>query len=322
MGVIKETRSLLAKHKSWSIAIKKRDNYACQKCSSNTSLIAHHINSWKNFPQERFDMNNGVTLCLICHKNLHKTWGKISIRENFLNFINNVVPIKKTKILLVGSICTDQTMVGKTFDRWTLINKFRIGKNYYCKCICECGNIGTPQLSSLKTNKSKNCGCLRNANLTKQIEDNNPTYKHGHAKKGKIIREYKIWADIKTRCLNKNSRVFEYYGGRGIKICDRWLNSFENFLEDMGFAPSLHHSIDRIEVNGNYEPSNCKWATKEEQANNTRSNRFITFNGKRQTYVKWERELGPRKGTVWQRKNSYGCTDEECLAPIVKRGNL
>jgi hypothetical protein len=75
---------------------------------------------------------------------------------------------------------------------------------------------------------------------------------------------------MKTRCYNPNTEYYKHYGGRGIKVCDRWLNSYENFLKDMGPKPSLIYSLDRIDVNGNYEPSNCKWSTPKEQVNNRR----------------------------------------------------
>jgi len=87
------------------------------------------------------------------------------------------------------------------------------------------------------------------------------------------------------------------------------------------FAPSLKHSVDRININEDYEPNNCKWATQEEQSNNTRSNKFITLNGKTQTYSQWERELNLRKGTISQRKIQSGWTDKDCLNSIIKRGD-
>jgi ribosomal protein S27AE len=265
MGVIKETKSLIAQHKSWSIAVKKRDNYICMKCGSDVFLVAHHINSWAKFPLERFSLDNGVTLCKKCHKEFHKVYGKISTKEKFIQFINNILPTIESKKLLTG--------------------------------------------------------CINKEKLTMQTGNKNPTYKHGLTKRGKVIREYKIWADIKTRCFNKNSRVFEHYGGRGISMCERWEKSFEDFLEDMGYAPSTKHSVDRIDVNKNYEPNNCKWATKDEQSNNTRSNKFITLDGKTQTYAQWEKELKLRKGTISQRKIQSDWTDKDCLSPMIKRGD-
>lgn len=91
--------------------------------------------------------------------------------------------------------------------------------------------------------------------------------------------EYNTWMSMKQRCLNPNAPNYDLYGGRGIKICDRWVNSFEDFLSDMGYKPSSKHSIDRIDVNGDYEPSNCKWSTNEEQQNNKRNSVKILING-------------------------------------------
>ena len=109
---------------------------------------------------------------------------------------------------------------------------------------------------------------------------------------------------MKTRCSNPNDKHFDEYGGRGIKVCDRWLNSFENFLADMGEKPSPSHSIDRIKVNGNYEPGNCRWATPEEQARNKRDNRLVTYHNETKCVTEWARELGVWHGVLIKRLNS------------------
>ena len=106
---------------------------------------------------------------------------------------------------------------------------------------------------------------------------------------------------MKERCCDPKNKRFADYGGRGIKVCDRWLNSFENFLADMGLKPSPEHSIERKNTDGDYEPDNCKWATQIEQANNKRTNHLITANGKTQTVRQWERELGCYKRSVSNR---------------------
>ena len=107
----------------------------------------------------------------------------------------------------------------------------------------------------------------------------------------KITDEYRAWQEMKKRCNNPNVKAYKYYGARGIKVCDRWLNSFENFYTDLGPKPSKDHSLDRKDSNGNYEPDNCRWATKIEQMNNTSLNRLVEYNGKTQTFAQWSREL-------------------------------
>ncbi|MFY9952108.1 hypothetical protein [Bradyrhizobium sp.] len=94
--------------------------------------------------------------------------------------------------------------------------------------------------------------------------------RHGDARRGAKTAEWRCWVGIRQRCYDANYRVFKNYGARGIKVCDRWLESYENFLADMGRKPSAAHSIDRIDVNGNYEPANCRWATTSQQNSNQR----------------------------------------------------
>lgn len=101
---------------------------------------------------------------------------------------------------------------------------------------------------------------------------NNPAYKHGHTE-GRFSPEYHSWSSMKTRVLNKNRDNYKHYGGRGITICERWL-VFEFFLADMGYRPSAFHSLDRVDVNGNYEPGNCRWALPDEQASNKRPGKW------------------------------------------------
>jgi hypothetical protein len=118
-------------------------------------------------------------------------------------------------------------------------------------------------------------------------------------------REYAAWCAMKTRCLNPNGHAFHHYGGRGISICDRWVNSFETFLADMGPKPA-GATLDRYpDMNGNYEPANCRWATRAEQANNKRNNVRITVNGETKTLAQWASSAG---------------LNESCIRDRIKRG--
>ena len=130
----------------------------------------------------------------------------------------------------------------------------------------------------------------------------------------KHTRTYSLWEAMLSRTRYKNAN----YALRGIKVCDEWLR-FENFFSDMGEVPD-GLSLDRIDVNGNYEKTNCRWATREQQSNNTRTNIFIEWNGKRQTRTQWEREFGMKPSTLRSRLRA-GWPMEKAMRPLVCMGN-
>ncbi len=148
---------------------------------------------------------------------------------------------------------------------------------------------------------------------------NNSSYKHGHsARSTGQTKEYSTWAGIKQRTTNPNVQNAKYYLGRNIKMCNRWINSFDNFLEDMGEAPSAKHSIDRIDNNGNYEPSNCRWVTHKEQMANTRATKWLEFDGKRHTQEEWGRITGLTGLTILKRLKRGWSVEDALTKPKAR----
>lgn len=160
------------------------------------------------------------------------------------------------------------SLIGRRVGRLIVherVRKDNSGKNWYHRCVCDCGGEIVTIASNVRRGKTVSCGCQQKENYAKAH------ITHGHTRRG-VPRspEYSAWTGMRSRCNNPNNDSYEYYGGRGIQVCDRWLQSFENFFSDIGVRPSSNHSLDRVDVNGNYEPSNCKWATKAEQMINRR----------------------------------------------------
>jgi hypothetical protein len=131
-------------------------------------------------------------------------------------------------------------------------------------CRCDCGAKLIVRSFSLRSKYTKSCGCLRRETTAK----NSTT--HGQSK---ALSEYRTWQGMKDRCHNSTNISYKWYGAKGVRVCDRWIHSFENFILDMGRKPSRTHSIDRINPSGNYEPSNCRWATPSEQTKNRSVNK-------------------------------------------------
>lgn len=193
------------------------------------------------------------------------------------------------------------------FGSWTVIGVDPDPR--YRLCVCDCGTQKRVKFWNIKTGLSTSCGCVaaRNASARAHLMHEAKTT---HGKSGS--RAYGIWCGMKDRCGNPNSAYYAYYGGRGVKVCDRWRDSFENFLADMG-EPGPQETIERIDNDGGYEPSNCKWATRKEQQNNRRVSRKITHNGRTMTAKQWSEEAGIHINTLIQRLDS-GLSAEELFS--------
>lgn len=160
------------------------------------------------------------------------------------------------------------------------------GKNTRWKCICDCGEVRWNNSTQLRRGQITSCGC--------SMGDSKRT--HGLSK----TREYKCWLAAKGRCHSPSYDAYAAYGARGIVVCEEWRESFENFYADMGACPS-GHTLERRDNNGPYSPDNCYWATRKEQANNTRRTRLLTHNGVTLSVSEWARKIGITSQAITQR---------------------
>lgn len=191
-------------------------------------------------------------------------------------------------------------LTGNKFGKLTVI--CRKGSNdkgnAMWKCICDCGNVVVVNSNHLRSGNTCSCGCTRGE-------------KHGLTN----TRIYRIWQAMKNRCYNQNVVHFGDYGGRGITVCEEWKNSFSAFYDwaiSNGYSDEL--TIDRIDFNGNYEPSNCRWVNMKMQNNNTRHNRTITKNGETHSVSEWAEIIGIKPATLYARIFTYNWEIEKALS--------
>lgn len=206
-------------------------------------------------------------------------------------------------------------ITGQRFERLTAVRPVgkNKGKGVMWECVCDCGNTIITCGSDLRRGKTRSCGCYAREKARDTCLRRNIT----HGMTG--TRVFNIWVGMRKRCLNPKEPSYKNYGERGITICDEWLD-FNNFYEwaiTNGYNDSL--TVDRIDVNGNYEPTNCRWATHKEQANNTRRSRFITYDGKTMTLQQWSDETGINHMTLYDRIYKSGWTVGEALEKVYRK---
>jgi hypothetical protein len=202
----------------------------------------------------------------------------------------------------------NQDFTGRTIGKYTVVRLSRRAKHSHWLCRCECGAERDVRSDALVAGRQ--CECV----ARKQAAEKNKT----HGMTGSP--EYRTWGAMLQRCHNPNSDRYADWGGRGVKVCDRWRESFEAFYADVGPRPSPRHSLDRFpDKNGNYEPGNVRWATPREQQQNMRSNRLVEFRGETLCLSEWARRFGMKRGTL-RRRLDWGWSAEDALTlPLQKR---
>jgi hypothetical protein len=195
---------------------------------------------------------------------------------------------------------------GDRFGRLTVVSPGpRKGRNATWVCVCDCGKTVVRFSCNLRNGSTSSCGCYQAEQRRKRTRS--------------YWLTYYTWVGMIVRCTKPEAKGYEHYGGRGIRVCPRWLESFENFLTDMG-EKEEGLSIDRIDVNGDYEPNNCRWASDDEQANNRRSSAMLTYKGRTQTMAQWGKEFDI-DGTVLSSRIKAGWDAGKALTTPVRKLN-
>lgn len=199
-------------------------------------------------------------------------------------------------------------LTGARFGRWTVICRAGKAKNGHTQWLCECA-CGQTEIvggDSLKSGHSRSCGCLRKE-----------THWETHGKsKTKLFR---VWCAMRDRCLRPTDKCYSWYGGRGISVCSEWSNSFQEFYNwalNSGYSAGL--TIDRIDNNGNYTPSNCRWVDRSTQSRNRRSTHFITVKGETHCIKEWSEITGISENVIYLRINRLKWSPERAVSEPVK----
>ena len=176
-------------------------------------------------------------------------------------------------------------------------------------CRCDCGSIGAYSTYYLVLHHTpKNCGCDRS---------HIGCPKHGATRSGRMTPEFKAWSRMRSWCTNPKDKVYDRYGGRGIKVCDRWLNDFAHFMDDMGPKPSIGHCLGRLDINGDFTPDNCEWSDMTKQNNRRRDTVMLTWNGETMSVCDWSRRTGISYKTIHRRLKMNWPIERTLSEPVL-----
>lgn len=209
----------------------------------------------------------------------------------------------------LGMRLVDRT--GERFGRLTVIARAENrGRRTFWECLCDCGNTAVVQTDSLVAG-TRSCGCVR-----REVTAARSTT-HGHSKGRRMSRTLRAYFHAKSRCGNQNDKKFPQYGGRGIRVCDRWAESFDNFLADMGECPP-NMTLDRVNVDGHYEPRNCRWATSMQQARTRTDNVLVEHDGQTMVLKDYASLMGVNYKALHHRHRTIGQPLIEATQELMK----
>lgn len=215
-----------------------------------------------------------------------------------------------------------QISSGQTFSRLTAVRLIgRVGKKFRVWSFrCICGNEHTSPASAVVSGRLKSCGCQKIDSATKHGFMLGGNGEKEKSMSQEVRKVYRAWVNMRSRCSDSGCKSFARYGGRGIRVCDRWMESFANFFDDVGMPPSKIHSIGRVDNDGNYEPDNVRWETARQQQQNRRTSRMVTINGETLCAREWARRMRiPYETFLYRVRN--GDVGNRLIRPVQIRRN-
>jgi hypothetical protein len=222
--------------------------------------------------------------------------------------------INNNAVVLIGKMCKLKDLTGQRFGRYVVLSRSGVGPKGMATWLCKC-DCGTEKImigNTLRMGKVISCGCY-----FKEVayQNGKSTKKHGQTR----TPTYKSWQSMLERCYNKNVKYYNNYGGRGIEVCERWKTSYENFYEDMGLRPGKEYSLDRIDVNKNYSPENCRWATNKEQSRNKRNTVYVEYEGQKMPIIEASEKSGIPYRILLGRLNKLEWAEKDIFALYTPR---